>query len=104
VLLLLLLLLLFLLLLLLLLLLLPFLLLLLLLSPEVDVEVADEWEEEKARPAEAALGLAQLHTCPVCLGRGLCQVRPAHHLPFLDSWDKLDGRRDNKDDITACRR
>ena len=37
----------------------------------------DDSKLEVARSAEEALGVARLHSCPVCLGRGLCQVREA---------------------------
>ena len=46
-------------------------------SADVEVEGLEKEElerEEEARSGEEALGVAQLHSCPVCLGRGLCQV------------------------------
>jgi len=39
----------------------------------IDVEVEERVEVEAARSAEDALGVARLHSCPACLGRGLCQ-------------------------------
>ena len=48
---------------------------------DVEVEVnesafgsLEDEDDEDARSAEDALAAASLHSCPVCLGRGLCQV------------------------------
>ena len=46
-----------------------------------DVEVEEGYVEvveggrEAAQSSEEALSVAKFHTCPACLGRGLCQVK-----------------------------
>ena len=51
----------------------------------VDVEVEEGYVEvvegarEAAQSSEEALSVAKFHTCPACLGRGLCQVKIQSH-------------------------
>ena len=52
-----------------------------------DVEVEEGYVEvveggrEAAQSSEEALSVAKFHTCPACLGRGLCQVKDHNKLP-----------------------
>ena len=51
-----------------------------------DVEVEEGYVEvveggrEAAQSSEEALSVAKFHTCPACLGRGLCQVKAAQYV------------------------
>ena len=48
---------------------------------KADVEVEEGYVEvveggrQAAQSSEEALSVAKFHTCPACLGRGLCQVK-----------------------------